>query len=272
LKAQIAADRAAGLQPACVIGSAGTINTGAVDDLHAIADICDQEAMWFHVDGAIGAVVAIAPENSALVAGLERADSVALDLHKWLHMPFEAGCVLVRSEPDHRQTFSLTPAYLEHSERGLNAGKVWYSDYGVQLSRSFRALKVWMGFKEHGSERFGRQIDRNIAQACYLESLIRAHPQLSMEAPVKLDIVCFRFDPGGLEDTALNKLNMELLTRIHEDGVAVPSYTTLAGRYCLRVAIGNHRSEDADFDLFVRRTVQLGRQLLDDGFHLLDQA
>lgn len=266
LELQISADRAAGMQPACIIANAGTINTGAIDDIHALADICDSEGMWFHVDGAIGAAVKAAPENRSLMDGIERADSIALDLHKWLHMPFEAGCILVRSEADHRRTFTLTPEYLQHAHRGLNAGDIWYSDYGLQLSRSFRALKVWMGFKEHGLRQFGRQIDRNIAQARYLQSLIEAEPQLALVAPVGLDIVCFRFDPGGLDDAALNSVNGELLTRIHEDGVAAPSHTILSGIYCLRVAIGNHRSVESDFDLFVRRTVELGRQLMDEEF------
>ncbi len=266
LEEQIAADRAAGLQPVCVIGSAGTINTGSVDDLMALADICEREDLWFHVDGAIGAVVALAPQNKKLVRGLERADSVALDLHKWLHMPFEAGCVLVRDKQEQLRTFSLTPEYLVHGQRGLNAGDVWFSDYGLQLSRTFRALKVWMGFKEHGLRRYGRLIDRNMAQAHYLEGLIESEPLLSLVAPVGLDIVCFRFDPGGLNEAQLNRLNEELLTRIHEDGVAAPSSTTLNGRTCLRVAISNYRTELADFDLFVMRMLEIGQELLAEGF------
>jgi glutamate/tyrosine decarboxylase-like PLP-dependent enzyme len=266
LQAQIAADRAAGLQPVCIIGNAGTINTGAVDDLPALADLCEREGLWFHVDGAIGAVVALAPDNRERVRGLERADSVALDLHKWLHMPFEAGCVLVRDKQDQLSTFSLTPEYLVHGERGLNAGAEWFSDFGLQLSRTFRALKVWMGFKEHGLRRYGRLIDRNIEQAAYLARLIAAEPRLTLMAPVGLDIVCFRFDPGDLDDATLNRLNDELLTRIQEDGVAAPSSTTLHGRLCLRVAIANYRTELPDFDLFIGRTLELGQDLMAEGF------
>lgn len=262
----IAADREAGATPFCVVGNAGTINTGAVDDLNALADLCEREGLWFHVDGAIGALVTLAPKLEHLVAGLERADSVALDLHKWLHVPFEAGVALVRHEKAHRHTFSLTPDYLQHATRGLAGGEVWFSDYGVQLSRGFKALKIWLSFKEHGVRKYGRLMEQNVAQAHYLAHLIEQEEELELMAPVGLDIVCFRFNPGGLEDEALNALNKELLIRIHESGVAVPSYTTLNGKYCLRVAISNHRSTFEDFEVFVRETLRLGRALLEQTF------
>jgi len=158
LQSAITADRQAGFQPVCVIANAGTVNTGAVDDLTAVADLCRREELWFHVDGAIGALVTLAPEHHHLMSGIERADSLAMDLHKWLHIPFEAGVALVRSEHDHRWTFSLTPEYLAHAERGLAAGALWFSDYGLQLSRGFRALKVWFSIKENGADKFGRLI------------------------------------------------------------------------------------------------------------------
>ncbi|WP_309570683.1 pyridoxal-dependent decarboxylase [Deinococcus sp.] len=262
----IRADRAAGRRPIAVIGTAGTINTGAIDDLDALADVCAREDMWFHVDGAIGAVAVLSDTVRPLLRGIERADSVALDLHKWMHIPFEAGCVIVRSEPAHRGTFSLTPEYLAHETRGVAAGHTWFSDYGLQLSRQFRALKVWMSVKEHGLSRFGRMIDRNVAQAHYFAGLVDADPQLELMAPVGLDIVCFRFNPGGLDravldDTALGILNKEILMRLHEEGIAVPSYTTLHGRYCLRIAIANHRSVQDDFDVLAREVVRIGRDV-----------
>ena len=261
LAAAIAADRAAGLTPCAVIGSAGTINTGSVDDLDALATLCGRERLWFHVDGAIGAVLALSPNQRARVAGMTRADSVALDLHKWLHIPFEAGCVLVRDPEQQRNTFSLTPAYLKHTERGLAGGAHWYSDYGIQLSRGFRALKIWLSFKEHGLDAYGRLIDQNIAQAALLAARIRREPGLELMAPVTLNIVCFRMVRPGTGDEQLNALNEELLMRLHESGVAVPTYTTLQGRYCLRVAISNHRTRDADLDLFVDTVLRLGREL-----------
>jgi len=262
LEASISADRETGLQPICVIGSAGTINTGAIDDLKALADLCDREGLWFHVDGAIGAVAVLAENVKAQLAGIERADSVALDLHKWMHIPFEAGCILVRHDEAHRKTFSLIPEYLEHETRGLAAGRIWFSDYGLQLSRQFRALKVWMSIKEHGLNRFGRMMARNVEQAHYLGHLIEKEHDMELQAPIGLNIVCFRFNPGRLDDEALNALNKEILIQLQEQGVCAPSYTTLHGRYCLRVAIANHRSAQDDFDVLVREAVRIGRKLI----------
>ena len=192
---------------------------------------------------------------------IAKADSVALDLHKWMHIPFEAGCVLVRHDEAHRKTFSLTPEYLEHDTRGLAAGRLWFSDYGLQLSRQFRALKVWMSIKEHGLDRFGRMMARNVEQAHYLGGLIDKEQDLELLAPIGLDIVCFRFNPGRLDDEALNVLNKEILIQLQEQGICAPSYTTLHGRYCLRVAIANHRSVQDDFDALVKEVLRTGQKL-----------
>jgi glutamate/tyrosine decarboxylase-like PLP-dependent enzyme len=261
LERMIAADRAAGLQPFCVVGNAATINTGATDDLDALATVCAREGLWFHVDGAIGALLALAPAHRHLVRGMERADSVTLDLHKWLHIPFEAACVLVRDRKAHRSAFALTPEYLEKTERGLASGNLWFSEYGLQLSRGFRALKVWLSVKEHGLDRYGRLIDRNIAQARELAALVEAEPALELLAPVATNIVCFRYNPGGLDDAQLNALNAELLIRLHESGIAAPSYTTLQGRYCLRAAIANFRTTSDDLPVLVRVVMEIGAAL-----------
>jgi glutamate/tyrosine decarboxylase-like PLP-dependent enzyme len=261
LEVMIAADRAAGLSPCCVIGTAATINTGSVDDLAALADLCAREKLWFHVDGAIGAVLALSSSHRSLVAGIERADSVALDLHKWLQVPFEAGCALVRDRQLHRGTFALTPEYLEKTERGLASGPLWFSEYGLQLSRGFRALKVWMSFKEHGLARYAELIERNISQAKLLARLVEQSPDLELMAPTVINIVCFRYNPGGLDAPRLNALNEELLIRLHESGIAAPSYTTLGGNYCLRAAIANHRTRDEDLPLLVEAVRRLGREL-----------
>ena len=264
LERRIAADRASGFLPFCVIGTAGTVNTGAIDDLPALAELCRREQLWFHVDGAIGAVVKLAPRHRDLVDGMERADSIALDPHKWLHVPFEAGCALVRDAREHRRSFALTPEYLEHTERGLASGSIWFSEYGVQLSRGFRALKVWLSIKEHGIRKFGRLIEQNIAQARYLAERIDAEAALERLAPAPLNIVCFRYNPGGLTDAGLSALNQELLVRLHESGVAAPSYTTLGGKYCLRAAIVNHRTRTEDLDLLIEAVCRLGRELLEE--------
>jgi len=261
LEAAISADRKQGFQPICIIGNAGTINTGAIDDLTALADLSEREELWFHVDGAIGAVAVLAEDVKEQLSGIERADSVALDLHKWMHIPFEAGCVLVRHEEAHRKTFSLTPEYLEHNTRGLAAGRLWFSDYGLQLSRQFRALKVWMSIKEHGLDRFGRMMTRNVKQAHYLGQLIEKEQDMELLAPIGLNIVCFRFNPGKLDDETLNELNKEILIQLQEQGICAPSYTTLHGRYCLRAAIANHRSVQEDFDVLVEEVVRIGQEL-----------
>jgi glutamate/tyrosine decarboxylase-like PLP-dependent enzyme len=181
-----------------------------------------------------------------------------------MHIPFEAGCALVRHEAAHREAFSLTPEYLarEADARGLATGALWFSDYGLQLTRQFRALKIWMSIKEHGLQRFGRMMARNVDQAHYLGRLVDAEVDLELTAPIGLDIVCFRFNPGGLSSERLERLNRDILAELHEQGIAAPSYTTLAGAYCLRVAISNHRSREEDFDLLVSEVLRLGRELL----------
>jgi aromatic-L-amino-acid decarboxylase len=266
LQQTIAEDRDAGHKPACIVGNAGTINTGAFDDLTSLADICDREEMWFHVDGAFGAWAALAPHLRRLVAGMERSRSLACDLHKWMYMPYEIACILVRSEEEHRRSFSLSPDYLEHHTRGLAGGKVWFTDYGIQLSRSFRALKAWMSFKEHGIEKYGRVIRQNVDQAQYLASLVQSSPELEMLAPVPLNTVCFRFRADQLNEPSLNRLNEELMIRLQEEGNVLISYTTLRGTYALRAGINNHRSRREDFDLLIQEVTRIGHQLLDEGF------
>jgi aromatic-L-amino-acid/L-tryptophan decarboxylase len=260
LGAAIAHDREAGFQPACVIGNAGTVNTGAIDDLQALADLSARENLWFHVDGCIGALLAIAPDNAHRVRGLERADSVALDPHKWLHAPFEVGCVLVRDAAAHRASFSVAQEYLEKTPRGLASGE-WLYEYGLQTSRGFRALKVWMALKEHGVEKFGRLIDQNIAQGHYLDGLIASEQLLERVALTTINIVCFRYHPPGLDEVALKCLNVEIMLRLQEGGVAAISDTTVHGKHCLRVAINNHRTRRSDLDLLVREVLRLGREI-----------
>ena len=265
LKTLIAADREAGYHPFCVVGNCGTVNTGAFDDLQALAEICRKEGLWLHVDGAFGAIAALDPELRPLTAGMELADSLAFDLHKWLSVPYEAGCVLVRDEAAHRGTFTLTPEYLMKMKRGAAAGAPWFSDYGLELSRGFKALKVWMMFKADGIDKYAHMVTKNVAQARYLGARVDAEPELERLAPVSLNIVCFRYVAPALDDEALNALNQELLLRLHESGTAVPSYTRLNGRYALRVANVNHRSRQEDFDVLVEAVLRLGRELVKEG-------
>lgn len=261
LKKQIQLDKAAGLRPVCVIGTSGTVNTGAIDDLESIAELCQKENLWFHVDGAIGAIAMLSDTIKPQLKGLEKADSVALDLHKWLHMPFEVGCVVLKDKLSHKNTFSLIPEYLAKNTRGVASGEDWFSEYGLQLSRRFNALKVWMSLKEHGSERFGRMISRNVEQAHYLGELIDQHQDLELLAPIGMDIVCFRFNPGKLSLEELNTLNKEIKLLLEERAIALPGYTTLQNRYCIRVAISSHRVTNEDFDELIKSVLSIGKKL-----------
>lgn len=264
LKNAITKDRANGYIPFCVVGAAGTINTGGIDDLKALADICQRENLWLHVDGACGAWTALAPDAKDKVAGMERADSLALDLHKWMYMPFEIGCILVRNEEYHRKAFSLTSNYLPHGQdkRGILAGdSPWLSDYGFQLSRGFKALKAWMSIKEHGSAKYGRLIQQNIDQAHYLAELIKSRPELRLSAPVTLNVVCFRYNAADMDDPALDELNKQIAIELQEQGNAVISGTTIKGKYVLRAGIINHRSRRKDFDTLVHEVIRIGKEL-----------
>jgi aromatic-L-amino-acid/L-tryptophan decarboxylase len=261
LERQIAQDRADGLQPFCVIGHAGTVNTGAFDDLERLADLCEREALWFHVDGAFGSLVALSPELQGLTKGIHRADSLAFDMHKWMYMPYEIACILINDREKHRHSFTLTPDYLAHQPRGVGGGATWFSDYGIQLSRGFRALKAWMSIKEYGIEKYGRMILQNVEQAHYLAGLVESHPSLELLAPAPSNIVCFRYFIKDADGETLNRINEEILFRLHEEGIAVPSYTKLNGCYAIRVANTNQRSRREDFDLLVQEVVRLGGQL-----------
>ncbi|WP_114286798.1 pyridoxal phosphate-dependent decarboxylase family protein [Candidatus Halocynthiibacter alkanivorans] len=261
LKFAITEDRAAGFNPACVIATAGTVNTGAIDDLQAIKALCQRENMWFHVDGCIGALIAIAPGNKSRVSGIELADSIALDPHKWLHAPFEVGCALIRDRDAHYGAFTLTPEFLEMTERGI-ASAHWLHDFGLQTSRGFRALKVWMALQEHGVQKFGRLIDQNIAQAHYLSELICKTAGLELTMETSINIVCYRFDPGQTSEEDLKRINTEIMLQMQETGVAAISDTTVHGRHCLRAAINNHRTVATDLAFLVSETLRLGNAIV----------
>jgi glutamate/tyrosine decarboxylase-like PLP-dependent enzyme len=260
LRTAITEDRAAGFRPACLIATAGTVNTGAIDDLDALANIAAEEALWLHVDGCIGALLAIAPANAHRVRGIERADSVALDPHKWLHAPFEVGCVLIRDASAHRGAFAVSQEYLEPTPRGLASGE-WLYEYGLQTTRGFRALKVWMALQEHGVGMFGRLIDQNIAQARHLTGLIEQEPLFELVAPTSINIVCFRYSPRGIDDVARKALNVEIMLRLQEEGIAALSDTTVHGEHCLRAALNNHRTRREDLAILLREALRIGALL-----------
>jgi glutamate/tyrosine decarboxylase-like PLP-dependent enzyme len=251
--------------PACVIATAGTTNTGAMDDLTAIGDFCRREGIWFHVDGCIGALVRISHRNAHLVRGIENADSIALDPHKWLQTPFEAGCALVRDGQTLFQTFNLHPAYLEEKPRGVIAG-TFLADYGLELSRGMKALKIWMSLREHGVPHFGHLIDQHIGMGAHLAARVDAEPMLECIAPVPLNIVCFRYRPDGADEARLRALNTEIMLRIQESGLAVPSDTEVRGRHALRVAINNHRTRTEDLDMLADAVLETGAALVREGW------
>lgn len=261
LESMLREDRASGLQPFCVIGSAGTVNTGAIDDLVALAALCRREDLWFHVDGAFGALARLSQRHGALVAGLEQADSLAFDLHKWGYLPFEVACALVRDPRAHSAAFSMSASYLAETTRGVIAGGLPFADRGIDLTRGFKALKVWMSMKAHGVDAWARLIDQNVAQARYLAALVDAHGKLQRLAPVSLNVVCFRYVGEEVPEAGLNAINEEVLLRVQERGIAVPSGTVLGGRFAIRVANVNHRSRREDFEALVSAVARIGEEV-----------
>ncbi len=254
-------DKALGNIPFCVVANVGTVNTGAIDPLQEIFMVCIKYNLWFHIDGAFGALAKLLPEFGHRLEGLELADSIAFDLHKWMYIPYEAGVVLVKNANKHRQAFAVNPDYILHHERGIAAGPELISNFGIELSRGFKALKVWMAIKEHGIKKLRRLIRQNIRQAQYLGQLIKQENSLELMSPVSLNVVCFRYNPGMLMKGELSELNKEILMRLHEGGMVAPSYTKLNQDYCLRVAIVNHRSKMKDFDLLVKEVKKIGEQI-----------
>ena len=253
LRAQILRDREAGLKPFLVVASAGTVDIGAIDDMAALAALCREEKLWFHVDGAYGALGILSPVLAPLLKGIEDADSIALDFHKWGQVPYDAGFLMVRDGERHRQAFAAPAAYLRRETRGLAAGASWPCDLGPDLSRGFRALKTWFTFKTYGTEKLGAVIARTCALAGYLQARILAEPRLELLAPVNLNIVCFRYRAINA-----NKINGDIVIDIQESGIAAPSTTILDGQLAIRAAIVNHRTDACDIDALISAVLEFG--------------
>lgn len=266
LRESIRSDRAKGVHPFCVIGTAGTVNTGATDDLTALADLCREENLWFHVDGAFGALARLSPTLKPMLAGIERADSLAFDLHKWGYLPYGIAAVLIRDAGAHLSPFTTTPSYLQTMSRGPMTTGVTYGDRGLDLSRGFLALKAWFTLTSHGVDAIARNIEGNVAQAQYLGSRVSAQQDLELMAPVALNLVNFRFAPvvngAALDELQLDAINVEILQRIQEQGIAVPSSTRVHGKFAIRVAITNHRTRFADMDILVNAVQRMGAEIL----------
>jgi aromatic-L-amino-acid decarboxylase len=244
-------DRAAGLTPFFVAATAGTVDTGAIDDLTAVAAIARRKKLWFHIDGAYGALAMLAPDLAPRLAGIERADSIAFDFHKWGQVPYDAGFVLVRDGTLHQSTFASPAAYLRRETRGMAAGTQWPCDFGPDLSRGFRALKTWFTIKTYGTAQLGSTISTTCALAQYLKQRIEREPALELLAPVALNVVCFRY--RGTDD-----LNREIVADLQESGIVAPSTATINGCLAIRAAIVNHRTSRREIESLVRATLAFG--------------
>lgn len=265
LSEAIAADKAAGFTPFLVVGTVGTVDTGSIDDLSGIAELCAQQNLWFHVDGAYGALAMLAPDLAPRLKGIERADSLAFDFHKWAQVPYDAGFILVRDGVVHQQAFASSSAYLHRENRGMAAGSPWPCDFGPDLSRGFRALKVWATFKVYGTDAIGATISRTCELARYLESRIAITPELERMASVELNIVCFRYRFGALYDSApndrCNRLNSSIVIALQESGEVAPSTTLIHGHVVIRAAIVNHRTSRTEIDTLFEAVLREGRLL-----------
>lgn len=261
LVASVETARRHGFQPIAVCANAGTTNTGAVDPLPAIADFCAAEKLWLHVDAAYGGFAMLTPRGKALLAGLERADSISLDAHKWLYQPFEAGCVMVRDVATLTRAFSVNPDYLQDTKLGLE--QVNFADRGYQLTRSFRALKVWMSVQTFGLARFRAAIGRTMELADEAGDFVRRTPGLELLSPPSLGVLCFRYRPDGDEwtEASLAKLNETIQARIIESGAAMISSTRLRGAWSLRLCILSHQTTWDDVRETLERVAALGREL-----------
>ncbi len=256
LEKAVEADRREGFTPFLVVGTAGTVDTGAIDDLNGLAELTRRERLWFHVDGACGALAMLVPELAPRLNGIERADSLAFDFHKWGQVPYDAGFLLVRDGVAHQRAFASSAAYLRREERGLAAGSPWPCDFGPDLSRGFRALKTWFTLKVYGTEALGAAVSRTCALARYLERRIAETPELELLAPVELNIVCFRY-----RAEEAHRVNARIVIELQESGVVAPSTTMIGGSLAIRAAIVNHRTGRSEIDALVERTVALGRAM-----------
>ena len=253
LEAAIARDKHAGLTPFFIAATAGTVDVGAIDNLAAVAAIAQREKVWFHVDGAYGALGMLAPDIAPRLAGIERADSIAFDFHKWGQVPYDAGFILIRDGRLHHGTFASPAAYLMREIRGLAAGSPWPCDFGPDLSRGFRALKTWFTIQAYGARKLGAMISNTCVLAQYLKQSIEQEAALELLAPVALNIVCFRYRGDNA-----NRLNAKIVADLHESGIAAPSTTMIDGHLAIRAAIVNHRTDERDIDALIKATVAFG--------------
>jgi glutamate/tyrosine decarboxylase-like PLP-dependent enzyme len=262
LRSAVAADRRAGLLPAIVVGTAGTVNTGAIDPLGELADLCAQESLWLHVDGAYGAMATFSAKLKPLFKGIERAHSVAADPHKWLYVPYEAGATLVREAGRLPDAFQKYPEYFSKDPNSSFAGPAWFVERGVELSRGFKALKVWMGLKRHGRRGYAAAIERDVALAQFLSDQLDLRPGFERLADTVLSIVNFRYRPPGLTEPQLDRLNRDIVNRLVGSGSFFLAPTVLKGRTSIRVCIVNFRTSPDDLTFLLDEAARIGRELI----------
>ncbi|TNF22770.1 MAG: amino acid decarboxylase [Rhodobacteraceae bacterium] len=261
LRAAVAADRAEGARPFAVIGTAGSVDFGRFDDLDRLADAARAEGLWLHVDGAFGAWTRLAdPPWRALSDGIERADSLALDYHKWIYVPYDCGLCLIREEPEHYAAFAARPAYLAGHGEGLAGGDPWFCDYGTDLSRGARALKVWTAIETHGAAGLGAAISGNCRAAARMGATVEASAHMALCAPVISNLCVFTAD-ATLPPEAQSALNRQISEALQLEGTAVFSTTEAQGITCLRAAITNHRTTPADVDAAIAAVAAKARAL-----------
>ena len=264
LERAVTEDRRNGLRPSIVVGTAGTVNTGAIDPLGELADFCARESLWFHVDGAYGAMAAISPRLAPLFSGMEMADSIAADPHKWLYVPYEAGATLVRGRGRLADAFRKFPEYLASDRESPFPGPAWFAERGAELSRGFKALKVWMGLKTHGRKAYASAIENDVRLANFLADEVDRRPDFERLAETVLSIANFRYRPAGrpLSDEDLDRVNRKIINRLVADGSFFLAPTVLKGRTALRVAIVNFRTRESDLTFLLDEAERIGKELL----------
>ena len=259
LRSAIHEDRKKGLTPFFIAATAGTVDVGAIDDLNDIADMACDEKLWFHVDGAYGALAMLAPDIAPRLKGIQRADSIAFDFHKWGQVPYDAGFILIRDGTLHHDTFAAPASYLKRESRGMAAGTPWPCDFGPDLSRGFRALKTWFTIKVYGTDKIGNIISKTCKLARYLKNSIQNHQCLELLAPVSLNIVCFRFRCDNADF-----VNSNIVIKLQESGIVAPSTTKINGCLAIRVAIVNHRTSTKEIDALINATIDIGEAFLNE--------
>ena len=259
LRSQIETDIKQGYTPFCLIGNAGTVNTGAIDDLAALGHLAKEYSMWYHVDGAYGGLAAMLPSLKAKYQGLEMADSVAVDFHKWLYQPFEAGCVMVKNWQILKRAYFKKADYLDTSLEGV--GRLDFNEHYFQLSRNAKALKIWMSVKAYGMTRIREMIQKDIDLTHYLAEQIESSPDFEIKSRSNLAVACFRYVGDIEEEQEIARINQELIPVLERDGRVFITGTRLNGEFVLRACIINHRKQESDIDFLLKVIRELAQNL-----------